>query len=270
MRTGAAALGFAVLTCVSGMLPAQAPAKVGGGISGAMTNADVVKLCHSGLGEEVIIAKIKQAPQVRFDLETDDLVKLKQEKVSDAIVSAMLSRGSQTSVETTAATGNGFVGPGIGFVAPGVVVSGAGTRLELRLSTRDGDYELKPLAGSLSSTYAYVKMLHFMNYPGLAAKLRVHDRRPSVLVATDTDPRNRYFVVKTEVNGKDGDRSVKIGSGGLFRSKGLNQPDEDWTLEYQANEEKPGVWRLVLRNDLEAGEYGVYCNGNLYEFGLDR
>jgi hypothetical protein len=257
---GAVALGFLVFLAIGGTTAAQAPAR-SGEMAGAMTNADVIKLCKSGLGEAVIVAKIRQAPQVRFDLETDDLVKLKQEKVSDAIVSAMLNRSSQTTTETT------VVAPGFGVLT----MPAGGTRIEVRLAAKEGDFDLKPLAGSLSSTFAYVKMLHFMNYPGLSAKLRIRDRRPSVLIAADSDPRNRYFVVKTEVNDKDNDRSVKIGSGGMFRNRGYDQPDEDWTVEYQANEEKPGLWRLVLRGDLEAGgEYGIYHDGNLYEFGVER
>lgn len=253
MRTLTAVVcGLLLLGSVGGRgARAQAPAKGGAAMEGALTNADVVKLCHSGLSEQVIIAKINQAPQVAFALGADDLVRLKDQKVSDAIVAAMLGRSSAPAM-------------------PGPLAGAPRSRAEVRLATRDGEFDMKPLAGTLSSTYVYVKIMHYMDYPGLAAKLRIRDRRPSVLIATDNDPRNRYFVVKAESNEKDANRSVKIGSGGLFRAKGLNVPDEDWTLEYQANEERPGIWRLVLKDDLAPGEYGIFHDGNLFEFGLDK
>jgi hypothetical protein len=242
--------------------PSQPSAAKPGALEGALTNADVVKLCRTGLSEEVIVAKINQAPRVAFTLETDDLIQLKQQRVSDAIVAAMLSRSQRAHVEPTPETG--FM-PGLG---PGFM-HGA-DKAEVRLATKEGEFPLKSLVGSLSHTYAYVKFLNFMDYPGLAAKLRTHDRRPSVLIASESDPRSRYFFVRTEVNEKDGDRSVKIGSGGLFRMKATNQPDSDWTLPFQTTEEKPGIWRIVLAHELEPGEYGIFRDGSLFDFGVDR
>jgi hypothetical protein len=45
---------------------------------GALTNQDVVKMVSAGLGDEVTVAKIREAPEVDFKLEVDDLVSLKK------------------------------------------------------------------------------------------------------------------------------------------------------------------------------------------------
>src|SRR4051794_3875343 len=43
-----------------------------------LTNQDVVKMVGASLGEEVVIAKVREAPQVDFHLSVDDLVSLRK------------------------------------------------------------------------------------------------------------------------------------------------------------------------------------------------
>ena len=55
-----------------------------------MTNADVVALVQAGLGDDLIITKIRQTKAASFDTSTEGLVALKKQKVSDKIVEAMV------------------------------------------------------------------------------------------------------------------------------------------------------------------------------------
>src|SRR5262245_31369279 len=64
---------------------------------GPFTNQDVMKLVAAGLGEGLIIAKIKEASKVDFALEVDDLVALRKAGVSEKIVEAMLDRKASAS-----------------------------------------------------------------------------------------------------------------------------------------------------------------------------
>ena len=66
----------------------------------ALTNADVVKLSSLELGDDVVIAKIKQAPEVAFSLEIPDIEKLQQDGVSKGIIASMLERATAAAVET--------------------------------------------------------------------------------------------------------------------------------------------------------------------------
>jgi len=52
-------------------------------------NARVIQMAHKGLGDDVIIARIK-ASATKFDLSDDDLADLKKAGVSDAVVAAMI------------------------------------------------------------------------------------------------------------------------------------------------------------------------------------
>jgi hypothetical protein len=61
-----------------------------GVLSGApLTNADVIKLKAAGLGDDLVIDKIKASP-ASYRLDADDLVGLKQSGLSDALIGAMI------------------------------------------------------------------------------------------------------------------------------------------------------------------------------------
>ena len=55
----------------------------------ALTNADIVKLKEAGLGEQVLLAKIKSTPG-HYQIDTEDLRKLKKAGGSDPVIAAMM------------------------------------------------------------------------------------------------------------------------------------------------------------------------------------
>lgn len=57
-----------------------------------LTNADVTELVVAKLGSDLVIAQIKRAEAVAFDLSTDGLVSLKKQAVPDEVVKAMMAR----------------------------------------------------------------------------------------------------------------------------------------------------------------------------------
>ncbi len=65
--------------------PAQAP----------MTNQDVIRLVQAKVGDDFVIAKIKQS-KTKFDLSTDSIVQLKQAGVSDRVLAVMLNPTADT------------------------------------------------------------------------------------------------------------------------------------------------------------------------------
>jgi hypothetical protein len=68
-------------------LPAQTQAAM------PLTNDDVIKMVQAKLGDAVIVAKIKSSA-CKFDSSTDALIKLKAAGVSDAILAAMAEGGA--------------------------------------------------------------------------------------------------------------------------------------------------------------------------------
>jgi hypothetical protein len=219
--------------------------------SAPMTNASVVTLEKSGLGDQVVIARINQADRVDFKLEDSDLIALKDAGVSSVVIEAMLKRA------TTPARGGADSGP-------------APTSAAVTLLASAGETVLHPQVGDTSMTYAYVTVLRFMDYPGLHSQVRTNDRNPKLVVASAESPVGRFFVVKADPDTKHGVRSVKMGRGGMFGSSGLMTPDGDWQMGYTAEKSSATTWRLTLKKPLAPGEYGVFVRTmELYDFGVD-
>ena len=63
-------------------------------------NARIIEMTHKGLGDDVIIARIK-ASATKFDLTDDDLANLKKAGVSDSVVAAMIQSTQLTSPKVT-------------------------------------------------------------------------------------------------------------------------------------------------------------------------
>lgn len=74
-----------------------------------LTNKDVVKLSQLGIGDPAVIAKIRQAAAVNFQLEIDDLAALKKAGVSGSVIAAMLDRSAGHPNATAPQTGAGSV-----------------------------------------------------------------------------------------------------------------------------------------------------------------
>jgi hypothetical protein len=238
-------LAFALITIAIPAAAAAAP----------LTNADVVKLSKLGLGDEAVIAKIRQAEEVDFRIETDDLIALKEGGVSGKVIAAMIDRAAG--------------------IQPGISADGAQRAAAppspVKLVAGDQTIALSSLMGQGSSTFAYVTVLLWQNFPGLRASVRITESSPSFLIASDHDPRSRFFIVRLDVNDEDGDRSLKMGRSGAFSFRAGTNPDSDWTFPFDSTEEKKGLWRVTLRKPLKPGEYGVYVvqSQELYDFGVD-
>ncbi len=82
------------LRCLSiaalGLLVWSAPwARSQSSLESEMDNARIIQMAQKGLGDDVIIARIK-AGATKFALSDDDLAALKKQGVSDAVVAAMI------------------------------------------------------------------------------------------------------------------------------------------------------------------------------------
>lgn len=221
-------------------------------------NADVLSLLKAGMASGVIIAKIKQAPEVSFDLETDDLVALKAAGASPEVISEMLGRATPA-LEDSPKAAPSFNGFGPNKTGTAVLVS------------RGGRIELKPSSGEFSTTgFAFVQMV-FINYPGLHATVKTDDHRPSVLISSEFDPTEHYFIGKLDPDTKINARSLKIkGKGRGFSMSSGVKPDEEWMVAYAASEEGGGVWKLTPNVDLEPGEYGLFDGIRLFGFSVSQ
>ena len=228
-----------------------------------LTNAAIVKLCKAGLGDEVVIAKIDASGKAAFDLDTDNLIKLKQAGVSQKVISAMLRKLSGR----TAAPA-----PAGAMVPPG----GAQQAYPLgstqeddppSLEVTDGTRPLNVAASRFNATgFGPIKLVR-LEIAGYTSNIRTNDRSPSIVVKFNYDPQTFFFIVRTDADKADNTRSVKMGSAvqrlkKMFQDNPRYYPDADHTLAYNAEQTSPGVWRITPKNELGPGEYGLYFSSD--------
>lgn len=59
-----------------------------------LTNAKIIEMAKAGLGDEVVLSKIKSS-DCKFDVSADALIELKKGGVSDAVIALMLEKGNE-------------------------------------------------------------------------------------------------------------------------------------------------------------------------------
>ena len=225
-----------------------------------LSNSDVIKLSKLGLGNEVVIAKINQAANVAFDLSTDGLMQLKNAGVSPNVIAAMLGRTTpRQQAPANVSDGNAGAVPDA-------------NRYDIRLLVDQNEVRLPSNRGDLTATGFWPVVMTFLDYPGLHARIRIKNPRPVVVIRTEHNPTNYYYLAKLDVNNKDdNNRSLKIEQDeDGFSATARIVPAGRWHVECEVSEQTPGVWHVSPKRDLKPGEYGVVVPGGiLYEFGVD-
>lgn len=251
-----------------------------------LTNADVVKMVKAQLGDQLVIAKIRESPRVDFKLEVDDLIALKKEGISQPVIKAMLDRENASPFGSSAPAAGSATAPAGGIAAVNPLAQmdqNMGMQMiQVALSTDKGVVGLHIIRGHLSSTA--MGWMHFMDYPGLHARVRTSEARPTLLVKSDTPLTGGfYFIARLDVDKKGGVRSLKISSAknrfkAMFgNSRKLEQPDQDWVIPFTEEDAGNNIWKVTPKKDLKPGEYGWYVSigtgmqqTGLYPFGVDQ
>ena len=236
----------------------------------ALTNDDVIKLVKLGLGDDVVLAKIRQASVIAFKLEPDDLGKLKAAGVSAKVITAMLDRAAPSSAPPPPPTSP----PANELEAAYARMTGAGTMsgvVSVELIDSAGVRALPSQSGDTSSTNYVVGAIFWFNVNDAHAATRSSDKAAFIRVHTSTRVDEVGAFVKLDSN--DSDRSLKIGSVNplSFRGSLGFKVDKKWIIPSEVKEGPRGVWELRPIKPLTPGEYGFYTEGmRIFSFGVDK
>ena len=205
---------------------------VGGVSAEDLTNARVIQMTKIGLGDDIIIAKIKSG-QPSFGVDDQNLMDLKKAGVSDKVVAAMLD----SSVIRTAR------------------VSADGKPMELHTLAQ------AKMGGRLSRMATLgVKSAKWKAYlQGHAADI-VTGSNPSIdLELPADDSADNYVIV--QLDQKDDRRELEVGSqGGVVGSKtGIKA---EAIMSTSTSPAGPGRIRLAVNQPLAGGEYMIYVMGS--------
>jgi hypothetical protein len=241
-----------------------------------LTNAEVVKLVKLGIGDDVVLAKIHQAPTVDFKLETDDLGALKAAGVSGKVIAAMLDRSSVDAGGNAPNAGLGSAAGRSGF-ATGDAPTGSVYLIDgshrTQLMRASPGVRTSGMAKKIINPFAKMKMLK--TFSGGRAQLRTGITSPvfEASLPSDLNPSDSIILVKLSAD--DDGREISVGSGRLNVSNGI---DKDDTVQIKIDESPARTgsnaplktYRVSAALPLPAGEYAVLLQNTLfYDFGVD-
>lgn len=240
----------------SGAAPATQSDTAGILASKPLTNEAIVGLVSAGVGEDIIVSMVSTQPG-RYSLGADDVVALKKARVSDKIITAMLSSAAHAPGPTSTESADS---------APTVKVPD-----DPGLYAVMSDGALRHIAGRPTSFVRTGSLLA----SGLTAG--IHARRINTQIAGESayvtvGPRATFYyrvarnapdqvvpgtlnLILTQMTVKPGRRQFELdASGVLRRSQGISVRHQD---NFDAQEIEPGLCELKP-DELKSGQYAFF------------
>jgi hypothetical protein len=248
-----------------------------------LTNDSVISMVKGGLGEAVVLARIRSSP-ANFDTSTNSLLALKKAGVSDKVIEAMVSAPrSGAAAAVPSAPTPAAPSPGASAPPPSVSASarssagGAAANLP-----RDSIFhlngtkyvEMQPQVVEIEISNAVFSSKSDVVLGGRRAEYRITDRQPqfySYFAPTEA------LLVKLKPGDKKNDRNLKMGSGGYHPYGGSSRMgirSED-RIAVKSEREANGFYRISPSSPLPSGEYGFIvlsgatAGGRMFDFGVD-
>lgn len=253
-----------------------------------LTNAKIIEMFKLGLGEDIIIAKIRQT-KCNCQTDTDSLIQLKNAKVPNTIILEMMNasptaksgNGGNTTVPTTSSNPSSNEDKGIlsQITEPGIYVNVDG---ELKL------IEPSVFSGTKSNflgsalTYGIKKTKMRATVRGKTANMILSNPAPEFYFVFNPNLSNsgatmgglfwgmpatspaEFVLVQMKV--KDNSREAIIGEYGLT---GMSTGTSDKEIrEYGFEKLKPGVYKVNPKQNLANGEYCFYFASNVVGLGV--
>jgi len=228
-----------------------------------LTNQQVIQLSRAGLGDDVIIAKIR-ASEAGFQLTADDLIELKKSGVTSQVISAMLATTPTKPGYSPSSSPDPFIPHASG----------------LYLMRPDRMERLDPTATNQAKTGGHIG--HALTFgistlsikaaiPGETGRVRIEPGIPvfyfffdeaSAIPAgssiwasgTNTIVTSPSQFTLAHLMRKQGRREAQVGSENVGGIKaGVMDHDR---VEFAYELVRPGVYRVTPKNALDPGEYG--------------
>jgi len=234
-----------------------------------LTNESVVTLVKAGLGEDLIISKLRSS-QNQFDVSTDSILKLKREGVSDKIIQTMIESAGPQATPAPALPAPAPAAPSIVTpvpLTPGPFVLGPGpiafpNSSSLFVKSGDRVAEVLPVTAQVQHSMAK----HFIPYyfgpgdnwfylRGPKSATRLPDKQPTFY--TRQNPSSFYLVKLTYQAEKD--IRYVIATGTVFKN----------TLPITINRRPDESFELVPQHALVSGEYAFVSSYTFYDFGIE-
>ncbi len=227
-----------------------------------LNNDSVLSLLNAGLGDEVVIAKIKSSPS-SFELSTETVIILKQRGVSGPVLAEMI-----TASAVAAQPAMSIDSPDPMVPHPSGIYLAGGEKMTRIESTTTRQARTSGMLGAvLTSGLSGMRIKAGVNGP--KANVSTDKASPVFYFYFDqadqglgasggavTSPQE-FSLIRFET--KKDKREAVIGSVGLGGTKaGLRDKDQH---DFEVTQVKPGVYKVVPTLPLKSGEYGFIAGG---------
>lgn len=238
--------------------------------SEVLTNESVITMMKASLSPTIIVSKIR-ASKTKFDVSTDELIRLKDAKVPDDIVNAMVEASANPS-SLTSRTGADVV-----RTDPNDPLSAHEAGIYL-LEEKDGRKLMTQLEPSVSTqsksggffksamTYGLAKIKSKAVIANPNAMLQINNPRPVFyfyfevrnsglsnsgnVYASSTSP-NEFVLVKMDAKQKE--RQLVVGEANLFGAQSGTL--DKYARQFDYEKIAPGVYKVTPKTELADGEY---------------
>jgi hypothetical protein len=233
-----------------------------------LNNDSIVKLAEAGLSDDLIIQSINSQPG-NYSLGANDLIQLKQDGVSEKVISAMIARSSSASANHPGNSSEN-IAP-VNVLPEGVDEIGVYYKKEN--STVDKWTEIGPeivnykSGGWLKSTatHGIVKQDRNGHIDGNASQLVLARGTSFLLYVPEGVSPIEYQLLRLRINSNN--REFRSQTGGVFHSEtGAQRDDVPFTTEKIA----PRLYRFTLPSDFAKGEYGILPPGVINQANSSR
>ncbi|MBS1840319.1 MAG: hypothetical protein JSS69_04790 [Acidobacteria bacterium] len=259
-----------ILMCLIVMAAGSLAASAQEAQKAAMTNKDVLDLVALGLGDDVVIEKIRTSPQTSFDTDLESLKALKGGHVSDAVIRVMINpKAAAASGPSTPAAA---VAPPVNPNVPeevGVYISMAGKLTEV--SPEVVGYKTGGVMKSIA-TQGLDKGHRNGTVQGPKSALQVASDTEFIIRVPEGTAITEYQLLRLDMKGNR--REFRAWTGGVFHS---SEGAEKNAEKFESEKIAPRTFRVRLPV-LKKGEYGflppgntsgnIASSGKLYTFGI--
>jgi len=240
MKTRCSTLLALILTC--GIALAQS----------ALSNESVTKMVKAGLADDTIVTMIKTQPGT-YHVDSDSVIQLKTDGVSDKVISAMIEKTSSSSTPTAAPS------PGPTSVVPSVDEVGVYYR-----DKSDKWVEILPeivnwkTGGALKkfATRGIVKGDVNGHLDGKSSKNALYTPLDFLIYMPEGVAITEYQLLRLHESGDS--REFRSVTGGVIHSSGGAERDE---VTFEGKKIAPRMYEIVLGNDAKTGEFGFLPPG---------
>ena len=255
-----------------------------------VTANDVIAMKQAGLSDDLVITKIRVSNKPA-DLSTDDLINLKKQNISDAVIKALMDPGTAPAQPAASAPGAAIANrllnvnpsgatPEAGSSAlgnpddpmtphdSGIYISSDSSGKTHMVMLERAAYQGTKTGGLFTSalTYGAVKAKTKAILPGNAASIRAQKGKPVFyfyfedkeaglgrggLFAGGISNPNQFALLKLNVEKHN--RSTEIGAFSMWGASSGSQ--EKSMIAFKAERLASGLYKVEINNELAPGEY---------------